>query len=118
MTGSSYQDDPSDSSSYVIRISPDYYNGKNTEDDFKYGFEFIHLPIQSGTGKVMAKVFDLFGNSVSTGYQTYTCLSGTSGPPTLVARNDRVWPIGNSASVDLPQSSPFGPRLKISESSR
>ena len=76
-----YQDDPSDSSSYVIRISPDYYNGKNTEDDFKYGFEFIHLPIQSGSGKVMAKVFDVFDNSVSTGYQTYTCLSGTSGPP-------------------------------------
>ena len=36
----------------------------------------------------------------------------------VISRNDRNWPIGRSTSVDLAQSSPFGPRLKISEGSR
>ena len=31
------------------------------------------------------------------------------------SRNDRVWPLSNSDSVDLGQSSPFGPRLKASQ---
>ena len=33
-------------------------------------------------------------------------------------RHDRVWPISGTTSVDLAQSSPYGPRLKISENSR
>ena len=36
----------------------------------------------------------------------------------VITRSDRIWPIGRSTSVDLPQSSPFGPRLKISEGRR
>ena len=75
-----YQDDPSDSSSYVIRISPVRFNsqsyGKN--EWASYGFEFINLPALTGSGKVMAKMFDVFNNSNSTAYQTYTCSSGTS----------------------------------------
>ena len=34
------------------------------------------------------------------------------------SRHDRVWPISGSKTVDLPQSSPFGPRIKISADSR
>ena len=75
-----YQDDPSDTSSYVIRISPVKFDsmsyGKN--ESAGYGFEFINLPFLTGSGKVMAKVFDVFGNHNSTAYQTYTCSSGTS----------------------------------------
>ena len=75
-----YQDDPSDSSSYVIRISPVKFNsqsyGKN--EWASYGFEFINLPALTGSGKVMAKVFDVFGNSNSTAYQTYTCTPASS----------------------------------------
>ena len=33
-------------------------------------------------------------------------------------RKERSWPVSGSSSVDLPQSSPFGPRLKISENRR
>ena len=33
-------------------------------------------------------------------------------------RMERVWPVNGSSSVDLPQSSPFGPRLQISENRR
>ena len=80
MDDSEYQDDPSDNSSYVIRISPVKFNsmsyGKN--EWAIYGFEFIDLPALTGSGKVMAKVFDVFGNHNSTAYQTYTCSNGTS----------------------------------------
>ena len=75
-----YQDDPSDSSSYVIRISPKPF--KYTHSVARYGFEFIDLPPLTGSGKVMAKVFDVFDNTLSTVYKTYTCASGTSGNPT------------------------------------
>ena len=72
-----YQDDPSDSSSYVIRINLSPFNGKNDEWA-SYGFEFIDLPALTGSGKVMAKVFDVFGNHNSTAYQTYTCTPASS----------------------------------------
>ena len=70
-----YQDDPSDSSSYVIRISPEFFNSQSFGNDESagYGFEFIDLPPLSGSGKVMAKIFDVFGNSLMTDYATYTC---------------------------------------------
>ena len=79
-----YQDDPTVSSSYIIRISPGFFNSKSygMGNSASYGFEFLNLTALSGSGKVMAQIFDVFDNSVSTGYQTYTCLSGTSGPPT------------------------------------
>ena len=68
-----YLEDPNDDSSYLIRISPkkftSYYlaQGKNA----KYGFEFVDLP--SGGGTVMARIIDVFNNSVSTTYSTYSC---------------------------------------------
>ena len=70
-----YKDDPSDSSSYIIRISPQFFNSQSfgQGESAGYGFEFIDLPPLSGSGKVMAKILDVFGNSLSTGYQTYTC---------------------------------------------
>ena len=77
MDDSEYQDDPSDNSSYIIRISPVKFNstsyGKN--ESAGYEFEFINLPALTGGGKVMAKVFDVFGNHNSTEYRTYTCSS-------------------------------------------
>ena len=75
-----YQDDPSDSSSYIIRISPSTFSGTSTVA--KYGFEFVGLPLLSGSAKVMAKIFDVFDNSLNTVYEIYTCVGGTSGPPT------------------------------------
>ena len=70
-----YQEDPTDSSSYVIRISPDTFNSQSYQngESASYGFEFIDLPALSGSGKVMAKVFDSFGNSLTTVEKTYTC---------------------------------------------
>ena len=41
-----------------------------------------------------------------------------SGQAAKTSRHDRVWPISGSMSVDLGQSSPFGPRIKISQKSR
>ena len=37
------------------------------------------------------------------------------GSPT---RDDRVWPLSGNKTVDLGQSSPFGPRIKISANAR
>ena len=74
-----YQDDPRNSSSYVIRISPMRFSSRSygRNESAGYGFEFIDLPSLSGNGKVMAKVFDVFGNSLNTDYVTYTCSRGT-----------------------------------------
>ena len=70
-----YQDDPSDSSSYIIRISPERFNSQSfgNDESAQYGFEFIDLPPLSGSGKVMAKIFDVFDNSINTENETYTC---------------------------------------------
>ena len=61
--------------SYTIRISPFFFNsqsyGKN--ERAKYGFEFIYLPTLTGSGKVLAQIFDIFDNSLNTEYETYTC---------------------------------------------
>ena len=139
-----YQHDPSDDYSYVIRISPGLFDrlSYSRHEQACYGFEFIHLPALSVSGKVMAKVFDVFDNSLSTEYETYSCSSGMPDPPAaryrnnpiyifpryakigpktvncaysslplcspLVTRNNRVWPIGGTTSVDLPQSSAYG----------
>ena len=78
-----YQDDLS---SYVIRISPTPFTKDSTEAE--YGFEFIHLPALSGNGKVMAKVFDVFDNSLSTEYETYSCSTGMTDPPAARYRNN------------------------------
>ena len=45
-------------------------------------------------------------------YFTFVCSVEASN------RKERLWPVSGSSSVDLPQSSPFGPRLKISENRR
>ena len=70
-----YQDDPSDSSSYIIRISPKIFNSQSfgNDESAEYGFEFINLPPLSGSGKVMAKALDIFDNSINTDYKTYQC---------------------------------------------
>jgi hypothetical protein len=70
-----YQDDPSDSSSYIIRISPKIFNSQSfgNDESAEYGFEFINLPPLSGSGKVMAKALDIFDNSINTEYKTYQC---------------------------------------------
>ena len=72
-----YRDDPADSSSYVIRISPRFFNSHSFKkgQSASYGFEFIDLPALSGSGKVMAKVFDTYGNSHTTAYESYICSS-------------------------------------------
>ena len=74
-----YRDDPSDSSSYVIRISPERFNSQSFEkgESAGYGFVFIDLPPLSGSGRVMAKIFDVFDNSLQTDYVMYTCSSDT-----------------------------------------
>ena len=79
-----YQDDPSDSSSYIIRISPSTFSGTSTVA--KYGFEFVGLPLLSGGAKVMAKIFDVFDNSLITVYKTYICGSSTTARYTLTYR--------------------------------
>ena len=46
------------------------------------------------------------------------CLSVQFHSAVAESRSDRIWPIGRSTSVDLGQSSPFGPRLQISMARR
>ena len=31
----------------------------------------------------------------------------------LFPRESRIWPVGGTTTPDLPQSSPYGPRLKV-----
>ena len=70
-----YRDDPNDASSYLIRISPKTFTSSyySQNKPAEYGFEFIDLPSLSGGGKVMAKIFDVFGNPKSTNYMVYDC---------------------------------------------
>jgi murein DD-endopeptidase MepM/ murein hydrolase activator NlpD len=132
---STYQDDPDDySSSYLIRISPMFFNSKSYDKNERagWGFEFVDLPLLSGGGRVMAKIFDVFGNSHSNGYFNYTCSDGgntssttatSSTTPTEESscsgctRNDRIWPISGTTTVDLPQSVPYGSRRYSSSGS-
>ena len=115
-----YREDPNDASSYLIRISPKtfFYNpDTNLPASAEYGFEFVDLPSLAGGGRVMAKIFDVFGNSIQT---DYTSSEGTTTAPTTTAteesscsgctRNDRIWPISGTTTVDLPQSVPYGSR--------
>ena len=130
-----YREDPNDASSYLIRISPKpfFYNpDTNLPASAEYGFEFVDLPSLAGGGRVMAKIFDVFGNSTPTDYFDYTCSEGTTTAPTTTTtssttatssttpteesscsgctRNDRIWPISGTTTVDLPQSVPYGSR--------
>ena len=82
---STYQDDPDDySSSYLIRISPMFFNSKSYDKNERagWGFEFVDLPSLSGGGRVMAMIFDVFGNNKSTEFLSYTCSNGTTTAPT------------------------------------
>ena len=130
-----YREDPNDASSYLIRISPKpfFYNpDTNIPASAEYGFDFVDLPSLAGGGRVMAVIFDVFGNSKSTDYFDYTCSEGTTTAPTTTTtssttatssttpteesscsgctRNDRIWPISGTTTVDLPQSVPYGSR--------
>ena len=120
---SSYLEDPNDDSSYLIRISPMYFNSQSfsNNQNAAWGFEFVDLPSLPGGGRVMAKIFDMFDNSISTDYEAYSCSSGeTTAATTATAteepscggcnRNDRIWPLTGDTSVDLPQALAYGPR--------
>ena len=121
---SDYLGNISNPSSYHIIISPMFFNSQSYSQNQNagYGFEFIDLPQLGEGGTVMARVIDVFDNSVSTEYVGYSCSlaaaedceDGCEGVIETVSRGDRVWPIGGTTSVDLGQSSPYGPRLQIS----
>ena len=121
---SNYQDNFDDPSSYVIRISPKYFNSQSfgNNQNNGWGFEFVDLPLLSGGGKVMAKIFDVFGNPKSTDYANYTCSGGDTTAATTTSttscsgctRDNRIWPISGSSTVDLPQSIPYGSRVYYS----
>ena len=70
-----YREDPNDAASYLIRISPKTFTSTylETNKPAEYGFEFVDLPLLSGGGRVMAKIFDVFGTSRLTDYESYTC---------------------------------------------
>ena len=122
-----------------LYISPGRFNSRSFErgENATYGFHFLSLPeTQSDDATLQAIAYDVFGNGVHTSTMQYTCTGNnsitstapsssepqTTTPSTVIVeasnRNDRIWPVGQSSSVDLPQSSPFGPRLQISQSTR
>ena len=72
---SNYLEDPDDESSYLIHISPMFFNSQSfsNNQNAAWGFEFVDLPSLPGGGRVMAKIFDVFKNSVSTAYSAYSC---------------------------------------------
>ena len=75
---SSYLEDPNDESSYLIHISPMFFNSQSfsKNENASWGFEFVDLPSLPGGGRVMAKIFDVFDNSLSTDYVSYNCTGG------------------------------------------
>ena len=75
---SSYLEDPNNGSSYLIHISPMFFNSQSfsKNENASWGFEFVDLPSLPGGGRVMAKIFDVFDNSLSTDYVSYNCTGG------------------------------------------
>ena len=59
-----------------LYVSPKHFNSKSYErgEDAAYGFEFRQLPsTTSGANTVTAKVYDVYGNVITTPTKTYTC---------------------------------------------
>jgi hypothetical protein len=52
------------------------------------------------------------------GFIALTPVTASRYPANIASLYDTRWPVSNSATVDLRQSSPFGPRLKTSEDLR
>ena len=92
-----------------ILISPKPFTSQSfSEGEWaKYEFEFRNLSyVSCVSGSIAAEVFDVFGTAYTQAIRVRS------------TRLDRIWPISRSDAVDLLQSSPFGPRLKASESFR
>ena len=72
---SDYLGNISNPSSYHIIISPMFFNSQSysKNQNAGYGFEFIDLPQLGAGGTVMARVIDVFDNSVSSEYVGYSC---------------------------------------------
>ena len=91
-----------------IYISPKTFTSRSyyEEEWAKYEFEFRNLAYSGTCGNITAEVFDVLGTK-------YTQTSRVRS-----TRADRIWPLSRSDKIDILQSSPFGPRLKVSESYR
>ena len=93
-----------------VYISPKRFTSNSycEEEWARYEFEFRNLTYASGScGDITAEVFDVFGTRYT---QAIRVIRST--------RSERIWPLSGSDEVDLPQSSPFGPRQKASEEYR
>eukprot|EP00899_Mesostigma_viride_P019583 jgi/Mesvir1/27626/Mv07358-RA.1 len=101
-----------------ILIQPDLLSETSTSYRIRFTFIDRQLPASAATVHATGTTVTGFQHTVSTGASATPPAPAPPPPVPTSVRADRVWPLSNSATIDMPQSSPFGPRLKAAENFR